>query len=76
MSLLVGKKNMSVWCSNLFTLCVALKDEGAERGLSFLISITPVSALNHESHQPPVFLVGCELANLSKLELRDECRKR
>lgn len=72
MSLLVGKKKVCVWSSNLFTLCVALEDEGAERGLSLLIAIAPISALDHESHQPPVLLMGCKLGNLSELELREE----
>lgn len=59
--------------SNLFAFSVALEDEGAERGL-FFVSVAPVSALNQQSHQPPVFLVGCKLAHLSKLELRREQR--
>lgn len=67
-------KKMSVCCINLLALRVALKDEGAKRRLSLLIAVTPVSVLNHESHEPPVLLVSCKLAHLSKLELRNEER--
>lgn len=55
---------------NLFALRVALKDEGAKRGRSLLVSIAPVSAFNYKSHQPPILLVGCKLTHFSKLELR------
>lgn len=58
------------WVVNLFALRVALKDEGAKRWFSLLVSIAPVSAFNHKSHQPPILLVGCELTHFSKLELR------
>lgn len=57
--------------SDLFALRVALEDEGAERRLSLLVSVTPIPALDHESHQPAVLLVGCKLTDLSELELRD-----
>lgn len=49
---------------NLFALRVALKDKGAERRLSLLVPVAPVSPLDHKPHQPPVLLMGCELAHL------------
>lgn len=55
---------------HLLPLCVALKHKGAERGRPFLVTVAPVPVLHHKSHQPGVFLVRCELAHFSELELK------
>lgn len=62
---------------HLLSLCVALKDEGAKRGLAPFVVIpaaaaaaaAPVAAFHHQSHQPAVLLVGRKLTHLAQPEL-------
>lgn len=55
----------------LFSFSVALEHKGTEGHCSLLLSLTPVSPLHHETHEPAVLLMRCELSDVPELELTE-----
>lgn len=59
--------------THLLSFSVALEHKHAEGRFS-VSSVTPISPLQNETHQPAVLLMGCELRHVLQLELTDRQR--